>query len=124
MKKFVFLFFSMLAKILKQSTGKLAWLRLQRVVEGEVPFLIVMDRFHMTMLVYQNNEEASILVYQKQKGVGARNNSVCTLVIAHLRYISILTCLRGKLEIFTTPLSRNFLRRYLSTKKTKPNIEK
>ena len=34
MKKFVFLFFSMLAKILKQSTGKLAWLRLQRVVEG------------------------------------------------------------------------------------------
>ena len=52
-----------------------------------MPFLIVMDRFHMTMLVYQNNEEASILVYQKQKGVGARNNSVCTLVIAHLRYI-------------------------------------
>ena len=52
-----------------------------------MPFLIVMDRFHMTMLVYQNNEEASILVYQKQKGVGARNSSVCTLVIAHLRYI-------------------------------------
>ena len=89
-----------------------------------MPFLIVMDRFHMTMLVYQNNEKASILVYQRQMGIGARNNSVCTLVIAHLRYISILTCLRGKLEIFTTPLSRNFLRRYLSTKKTKPNIEK
>lgn len=36
LKKFVFLFFSMLAKILKQSTGKLTWLRLQRVVEGGI----------------------------------------------------------------------------------------
>ena len=59
MKKFVFLFLSMLAEILKQSTGKLTWLRFQRVVEGKLPFLIVMDRFHMTMLVSQNNEKAS-----------------------------------------------------------------
>ena len=42
-------------------------------------FFIVMDRFHMTMWVYQNNEEASILVYQKQKGIGARNDGVCSL---------------------------------------------
>ena len=58
-----------------------------------MPFLIVMDRFHMTMMVYQNNEKASILVYQKKKGIGARNDSF--VLLAHLRYIKILTCLRG-----------------------------
>ena len=60
-----------------------------------MPFLIVMDCLHMTMLAYRNNKKASILVYQKQNGIRARNDSVCTFMIAHLRSVKILTCLRG-----------------------------
>ena len=95
LKKFVFLFLSMLAEILKQSTGKLTWLRLQRVVEGKIALSHGYGSFSHDDVGEPKQWKGASLVYQRQKGKGARNNSVCTLIIAHPRYTKILTCLRG-----------------------------
>ena len=77
----------MLAKILKQSTGKLAWLRLQRVVEGGSGLSHSYGSFSHDDVGVPKQWKASILVYQKQMGIGARNDSVCSLIIARLGYI-------------------------------------
>ena len=87
-----------------------------------MPFLIVTDRFRMTMLVYQNNEEASILVYQKQKGIGA-----AFVLLAHLRYIKILTCLRGirvKIRNFHDSIVAQFPEKILEHKENQTKYRK
>ena len=61
MKKFVFLFHSMLPceNIKSQAQASKLGYACSVLWRGELPFLIVMDRFHMTMLVSQNNKKAS-----------------------------------------------------------------
>ena len=46
--------------------------------------------------------------------------------MAHVRYINILTCLRGfrvKIGIFSVSVVSQFLKEDLDTKKTTPNVE-
>ena len=66
-------------------------------------------------------------MYQRQKGKGARNNSVCTLIIAHPRYIKISTCLRGfsvKIGHFHDSIVSQFHEKILEHKENQTNYIK
>ena len=96
LKKFVFLFLSMLAcEIIKAKHRQVSMVTLSACCGGEIALSHSYGSFSHDNVGEPKQWKGVSLVYQKQKGKGTRNNSVCTLIIAHPRYIKISTCFRG-----------------------------
>ena len=91
---------------------------------GKIQLKNVTRRFDVSNIIIKNEVDVK---FQSLQNEILRMKFICVLPTAHVRYIKILTCLRGfrvQVTLFSRLHCLAIPRRDLSTKKTTPCIEK